>query len=83
MVSHHMLSRASIKMITEAGDWGHTFTMFGIYIRCLPREVLDRVLVQKSGSIQEINVAFVATNNALYVWSGEEDMHPLICVAHS
>ena len=28
---------ASIKTIIEAGDWAHTSTMYGLYIKCLPR----------------------------------------------
>ena len=42
---------ASIKTIMEAGDWPHTFTMYGYYIRCLPRVVLARITEQTSGSI--------------------------------
>ena len=35
---------ASIRTIMEAGDLAHTSTMYGYYIRCLPREVQIRIL---------------------------------------
>ena len=54
---------ASIRTIMEAGDWAHISTMYGHYIRCLPRKVLVRILVQTSASIQDMNVAKIATDN--------------------
>ena len=45
----------------EAGDWGHISMMYGHYIRCLPREVLVRILGQTSASIHGVNVAKIAT----------------------
>ena len=44
--------RTSIKTIMQAGDWAHTSTIYGHYIRCLHREVLVRILEQTSASIQ-------------------------------
>ena len=37
---------APIKTIMGAGDWAHTSTMYGHHIRCLPREVLAKVIEQ-------------------------------------
>ena len=54
---------ASIRTIIEAGDWAHTSMMYGHYIRCLPREVLVRILEKTSASIQGVNVAKIATNS--------------------
>ena len=47
----------------EAGDWAHTSTMYGNYIRCLPNEVLVRNLEQTLASIHGVNVAKIATGN--------------------
>ena len=55
--------RASFRTIMKAGDWAHTSTMYGHYIRCLPREVLVRIWDQTSASIQGVNVAKIATDN--------------------
>ena len=49
----------------EAGDLVHTSTMYGHYLRYLPREVLVRIIEQTLGSIQEVNIAAVATDNPL------------------
>ena len=54
---------AFIRTIMEAGYLAHTSTMYGHYIRCLPREVLFRILEQTSASIQEVNVAKIARAN--------------------
>ena len=54
---------ASIRTIMEADDWAHTSTMYGHYIRWLPKEILVRIQVQTSASIQEVNVAKIATDN--------------------
>ena len=43
---------ASIRTIMEAGDWDHISTIYGHYIRCLPKEVLVRILEQTLASIQ-------------------------------
>ena len=53
---------ASIRTIMEAGDWVHTSTMYGHYIRCMPKKVLVRILEQTSASIQGVNVAKIATD---------------------
>ena len=53
----------SIMTIMEAGDWAHSSTMYGHYIRCLPRGVLVRILEQTSASILGVNVAMIATDN--------------------
>ena len=37
---------ASVRSIMETGDWAHTSTMYGHHTRCLPKEVLVRVLKQ-------------------------------------
>ena len=42
---------ASIRTIMEPGDGAHTPMMYGHYIRCLPKEVLVRILEQTSASI--------------------------------
>ena len=39
---------ADIRTIMETGDWAHTSTMYGHYIRCLPREDLVRILKHSS-----------------------------------
>ena len=54
---------ASIRTIMEAGDWAHTSTMYGHYIRCPPREILVRILQQTSAGIQGVNVAKISTDN--------------------
>ena len=51
------------RVIMEAGDWAHTYMIYGYYIRCLPKEVLVRILEQTSASIQGVNVAKIATDN--------------------
>ena len=56
---------ASIKTIMGAGDCAYTFTMFGPYTRCLPREVLVRILKQTSGSIRGVNVATMVADSLL------------------
>ena len=53
----------------EAGDWAHPSTLYGHYIRCLPREVLVRILEATSASIQEANVAKVATDQPMLMKS--------------
>ena len=55
--------RASVRTIMEASDWAHTSTMYGHYIRCLPKVVLVRIVKQTSASIQGVNVAKIATDN--------------------
>ena len=74
--SYAVSQGASIKTIMEQGDWAHTSTMYGHSTRCLPTEVLARIIKQISGSIQEVSMATMATDKALYIWSREEDMHP-------
>ena len=37
--------------------------MYGHYIRCLPKEVLVRILEQTLGTIQGVSVAKIATDN--------------------
>ena len=54
---------ASIRAIMEAGEWAHNSMIYGCYIRCLPGEVLVRILEQTSASIQGVNVAEIATDN--------------------
>ena len=54
--SYAASKEASARMIMEAGDGAHTSTMYGHYIRCLPREVLVRILDQMLVSIQGVNV---------------------------
>ena len=60
----HIASQGlSIRTIMRAGDWAYTFTMYGHYIRRIPKEVLFRILEQTSASIQGVNVAKIATDN--------------------
>ena len=49
----------------ETGDWSHTSTIYGYYIRCLAIEGLVRILEQTSASIQGMNVATVTTDSPL------------------
>ena len=68
-ISYAARKHISIKTIMESGDWAHTFTMYGNYIRCPPREVLLRIIKQTSGGIQVMNMVVVATDNHLW-WDG-------------
>ena len=61
VTSHTASEETSVQTIIEAGNMGHTSTVYGHYIRGLPREVLVRIIQQTSGSIQEMNTAAVAT----------------------
>ena len=54
---------ASIKTVTKAGDRAHASLMYGNYIRCLPTEVLFKILEQALTSIQGVNMATMTTNN--------------------
>ena len=53
----------SIGTIIEAGDWTHTFMMYGHYISSLPREVLVRILEWPLANIQGVNVVAVTRAN--------------------
>ena len=64
-VATYMASQGpSIRMIMEAGILAHTSTMYGHYIRWLHQQVLVRILEKTLASIQGVNVAKIAADNA-------------------
>ena len=76
MLQHPMLPAMGPQTIMEAGDWAHSSTTYGHYIRFLHREVLARIIKQTSGSIHGVNVAVIATNNPLW-WDGVMQPSPI------
>ena len=63
----------------KAGDLDLISVMYGHYIRCLPKEVLVRLLEGTPTSIQGVNMAKDARDSPPWAGfcSGDEDKHPL------
>ena len=54
---------ASMRTIMEDGDQAYTSSIYGHYNRCLPREVLVRILEETSANIQGVHVARIVADN--------------------
>ena len=65
----------SIRKSKETDDRAHVCTMYGHYIRCLPREVLVRILEQTLASIQGVKVAKKATDSPHYTVNSNMQRH--------